>query len=112
MASSIGNVTADKTIKCGDMKWSDKGHDDNNPSKSKFLKMAYKSSLCQLAKCVDHAKCANHVAVDWKHFKNSPAYLNATSEQKKELKEAHQDGNGANGLVGYEILEYGIKGED
>lgn len=106
LATSIGNnnVTADRTVKCGGLSWTDKGHDDNSPSVKKFKEMAYKASLCELAKCVDHSECANHVSVDWNRFIKSPAYLGATEKQKDELNEAHKDGVGMKGEGGYEIL--------
>lgn len=107
IASSIGNVTAGEKRECGDMKWSDKDHDTNNPSKKKFLEAAYEKDLCDLAKGIDHEKYHNHVSVDWNKFKQSPAYLNATDDQQDCLKEAHHDGNGMNGLGGYEILYCG-----
>lgn len=106
---SVHGVSADKTIRCGDMKWTDKGHDDNNPSVSKFKHMAYHASLCELAKCVDHAECANHVSVDWNKFQKAPAYVNSDEETQKELSQAHEKGHGMDGLGGYEILEYVVK---
>lgn len=112
LALSIGAVfflvpmqaNADDTIKCGGMKWTDKGHDDNNPSSKKFYQMAYHASICDLAKCVDHSACADHEKVNIDKFKDSPAYVNANDEQQKELDESMEEGHGADGLVGYEIL--------
>ena len=108
---SVNTTYADETIKCGGMKWTDKGHDDNNPSKSKFFQVAYHGTLCELAKCVDHSECANHVAVDMDKFRKSPAYLGATDKQREDIEEAAQDGHGMKGFGGYEALEYVVKGD-
>jgi hypothetical protein len=81
-------------------------HDDNSPSKSKFLRMAYHASLCEIAICVDSEECANHVKVDWDKFRSSPAYTDASDEEQKAMDKAHSHGVGAPGLVGYEFLDY------
>lgn len=109
LVSGIGNTNvnvtyADKKMECGDMNWNDKGHDDNSPSSSKFKDAAYEKSLCELAKGIDHEKYSNHDAVNWHKFKVSPAYLNATDEQQDCLKKSQKEGNGMDGLGGYEIL--------
>jgi len=110
---SINSVNADSEKReCGDMKWKDHGHDDNNPSSNDFKKSAYDDSLCELSKKVDHAQVTNHDSVNWKKFKQSPAYQNSTDDQQNCLSKAHKDGNGANGLVGYEILYCGIDNDE
>jgi hypothetical protein len=38
-------------------------------------------------------------------FKDSPAYEKASEEQKEEIDEYSEEGSGADGLVGYEILD-------
>lgn len=102
--ASSNNVVTTYAAECGDMKWSDKDHDDNNPSEKKFKEAAYEKSLCKLAKGIDHEVYHNHVKVDWDKFKASPAYLNATDDQQDCLKQSHKEGNGMDGLGGYEIL--------
>jgi hypothetical protein len=82
-----------------------KSHGDNNPSSNKFKHMAYSANLCEIAVCVDDEKCANQVKVDWEKFQNSPAYEDAEHDEQKALQKWHSDGNGADGLVGYEILQ-------
>jgi hypothetical protein len=107
LVSGIGNnnVTyGDKKMECGDLQWNDKGHDDNNPSSKKFKNAAYEKSLCELAKGIDHEVYHNHVSVDWDKFQKSPAFINAEEEQQDCLTKAHKDGNGMDGLGGYEIL--------
>lgn len=89
---------------CGNMHWTDKGHDDNSPSSSAFKKAAYTKSLCELAKGIDHEVYSNHDSVNWNKFQHSIAYTGATEEQQDCMKEAHQDGNGMKELGGYEIL--------
>jgi hypothetical protein len=93
---------------CGAMKWGDKDHGDNNPSESKLKQAVKTESLCELAKGIDHSKYSNHDAVNWKQFKTSPAFLQATDEQQECLTFAHKHGNGMNGLGGYEIMDCGI----
>jgi len=91
-----------------DMEWDPKNHDVNDASEKEFEELAYHGSLCELSKCIDHEECTNHDSVDWQKFKSSSAYEVATENQKGCLTEAHEDGNGQDGLVGYEILECGI----
>ncbi|HSA73189.1 MAG TPA: hypothetical protein VLD84_04465 [Nitrososphaeraceae archaeon] len=43
-----------------------------------------------------------------KQFKNSPAYEPSYEHQKKCLETGHENSNGKDGLVGYEILSCGI----
>lgn len=101
----ISNVAhADKDSDC---KLVGKAHNDNTPSKKTFERMAYTASLCEIANCVDSEKCTNQDKVDWPRFKASPAYVDSENDEKKALEKWHKDGNGAAGLVGYEIL--GIK---
>lgn len=104
LTASIGN-THIEAVKCGDMKWGDKDHDDNSPSGNKFKHAAYSENLCELAKGIDHSIYANHDSVDWKKFKTSPAFEQATDEQQECLTASHKNGNGMNGLGGYEILD-------
>jgi hypothetical protein len=68
-------------------------------------------TLCELSKCIDHKECTERDAVNWQKFENSPAYELSYDDQKKCLETAHKDGNGKDGLVGYEILSCGM-GED
>jgi hypothetical protein len=104
-----------KKVQCedgyADMKWDPKNHDVNNPSEKEFKELAYGGSLCELSKCIDVEECTNHDAVDWQKFKSSPAYELTSEEQTQCLTEAHKDGNGQDGLVGYEILSCGITGD-
>lgn len=86
------------------MKWGDKDHGDNNPSSQKFKHDVYSKPLCEIAKGVDHSIYANHDSVNWKHFVKSIAFTGATLDQKECLTKAHKEGNGMNGLGGYEIL--------
>ncbi len=101
-----------KKVECDDnytdMKWDPKNHEPNNPSGKEFKKLAYVGSLCELSKCIDQEECTNHETVDWQKFKSSYAYEETSKDQKQCLTEAHNDGNGADGLVGYEILSCGI----
>ena len=90
------------------MKWGDKDHADNNPSSKQFDKAAYSENLCPLSEGIDHEKYANHDKVNWDKFQSSPAFTHVTEDQQKCLIKAHEDGNGADGLVGYEILYCGI----
>lgn len=99
-----GNIVNADKRECGGMKWSDKDHEDNNPSENKFKQAAYTKSLCEIAKGVDHEVYSNHDNVNWKKFQHSIAFTGATEEQQKCLKHAQKDGNGMNGLGGYEIL--------
>jgi hypothetical protein len=93
------------------MKWDPKNHGVNHPSEKDFKELAYKGSLCELSRCFDVEDCTNHDAVDWQKFNSSPAYELSGENQKNCLTEAHNDGNGQDGLVGYEILDCGIHGE-
>ena len=101
-----------KKVECTDtftdMKWDPKNHDVNHPSSKEFKLLAYHGSLCELTKCIDHEECTNREAVDWEKFKNSPAYELSYEKQQKCLETGHKDGNGLDGLVGYEILSCGI----
>jgi hypothetical protein len=108
LSATQGNYVNAEKRECGDLKWGDKAHDDNSPSTKEFKKSAYTDNLCELAKKVDHEQVSNHDSVDWKKFKSSPAYITATSEQKECLNKAHKEGNGMDGLGGYEILYCGI----
>ena len=98
-------------VKCeddyADMKWDGINHDVNHPSKKEFYLLAYHGSLCELSKCVDIEECTNHDAVDWQKFRNSPAYTMSSEDQKKCLTHWHNNGNGQDGLVGYEVLYCG-----
>lgn len=67
--------------------------------------LAYNGSLCELAKCVDMVECTDHDAVDWQKFKSSPAFYLSEKEDKECLTDAHKQGNGQDGLVGYEVLD-------
>lgn len=81
-------------------------HSDWNPSSRQFLKVAYSAdSLCDIAVCVDKGDCANHTKLDWNRFIKSPAFLGATEEQQEDLINYHKHGSGADGMVGYEILD-------
>ena len=104
-----------KKVECGDgftdMNWDPKNHKPHDASFKEFELLAYHGSLCELTKCIDHEECTNRDAVDWQKFKNSPAYELSYEDQKKCLETAHENGNGKDGLVGYEILSCGI-GED
>lgn len=104
LVSSNGNIPTHLAYadKC-DLKGKD--HDDNNPSSKEFKKIAYTGSMCDIAKCVDVEKCDNHTKVDWDKFKDSPAYKNASDKVKEEADEYAEKGNGAEGFVGYEILQ-------
>jgi hypothetical protein len=101
-----------KNAKCEDgyahMNWDPKNHDSNKPSSKEFKMLAYKGSLCELSKCVDMEECTNQDAVNWQKFKNSPAYELSEDDEKKCLTQANKDGNGQDGLVGYEVLACGI----
>jgi hypothetical protein len=101
-----------KKVECADtftdMDWDPNNHEPNNPSSKQFELLAYHGSLCELTKCIDHEECTNRDAVDWEKFKSSPAYELSYEEQKKCLETGHDDGNGKDGLVGYEILSCGI----
>jgi len=90
------------------MNWGPSDHGSNNPSSKEFKMLAYKGSLCEISKCVDMVECTNHDAVDWQKFKNSPAYSLSEDDEQNCLTQAHKNGNGQNGLVGYEILACGI----
>lgn len=101
-----------KKVECTDtftdMSWDPKNHDTNHPSSKEFKLLAYHGSLCELTKCIDHEECTNREAVDWEKFKNSPAYELSYEKQQKCLETGHKNGNGLDGLVGYEILSCGI----
>ena len=101
-----------KNVKCEDgyahMNWDPKNHDSNNPSSKEFNMLAYKGSLCELSKCIDMEECTNQDAVNWQKFKNSPAYELSEDDERQCLTQAHKDGNGQDGLVGYEALACGI----
>jgi hypothetical protein len=100
---AVGNV------KCEDgythTQWDPKDHGSNTRSSNEFKMLAYKGSLCELAKCVDMVECTDHDTVDWQKFKNSPAFYLSEKEYKECLTNAHKQGNGQDGLVGYEILD-------
>ena len=87
-----------------DMKWDPKNHEVNHPSSKQFDMLAYKGSLCELAKCVDVEECTNHDAVDWQKFQKSPAFFLSEKDEKDCLTDAHRQGTGQDGLVGYEII--------
>jgi len=115
IAYSSTHYSFAKKVECADgfteMKWDPKNHKPHNDSFKEFELLAYHGSLCELTKCIDHEECTNRDAVDWQKFKNSPAYQLSYADQKKCLETGHEDGNGKDGLVGYEILSCGI-GED
>ena len=98
-----------ENVKCEDgyahMTWDPKDHGPNHRSSKEFKMLAYKGSLCELAKCVDMVECTDHDPVDWKKFKSSPAFYLSEKEDKECLVHAHKQGNGQDGLVGYEILD-------
>jgi hypothetical protein len=94
-----------------DMEWDPKDHEPNNPSEKEFESLAYSGSLCEISKCIDHEECSNRDPVDWEKFENSPGYELSYEDQKKCLETSENDGNGKDGLVGYEILACGM-GED
>jgi len=101
-----------KEVECADtftdMDWDPKNHEPNNPSSKEFELLAYHGSLCELTKCIDHEECTNRDAVDWEKFKSSPAYELSYEEQKECLETSQDDGNGKDGLVGYEIMSCGL----
>ncbi len=101
-----------KKVECedgyDDMNWDPKNHDPNDASEKEFKELAYQGSLCEISKCVDHEECTNHDAVNWQKFKNSPAFELSYEDQKGCLTEAQDEGNGQDGLVGYEILACGL----
>jgi hypothetical protein len=101
-----------KKVECedgyDDMKWDPKNHDPNDASEKEFKELAYQGSLCEISKCVDHEECTNHDSVNWQKFKNSPAFDLSSDDQKGCLTEAQDEGNGQDGLVGYEILACGL----
>lgn len=98
-----------RNVKCEDgyahMNWDPKDHGSNTRSSKEFKMLAYKGSLCELAECVDMVECTDHDAVDWQKFQNSPAFYLSEKEDKECLTDAHKQGNGQDGLVGYEILD-------
>jgi hypothetical protein len=101
-----------KKVTCEDgyteMKWDPNNHDVNDASEKEFEFLAYSGSLCELSKCIDHEECTNHDAVNWQKFKSSPAYELTSEDQQECLDTGHEDGNGQDGLVGYEILDCGL----
>ena len=101
-----------KQVKCEDayteMKWDPKNHDVNDPSSKEFDLLAYQGSLCELTKCIDHEECTNHDEVNWNKFQDSPAYKLTSEDQQNCLDIAHKNGNGQDGLVGYEIMDCGL----
>ena len=109
------HFTFAKEVECADtftdMDWDPKNHEPNNPSFKEFELLAYHGSLCKLTKCIDHEECTNRDAVDWEKFKSSPAYELSYAKQQECLETGHEDGNGKDGLVGYEIMSCGL-GED
>jgi hypothetical protein len=96
-------------VKCEDgythMNWDPKDHGSNNRSSKEFKMLAYKGSQCELAKCFDMVECTDHAAVDWQKFKSSPAFYLSEKEDKEFLTDPHKQGNGQDGLVGYEVLD-------
>ena len=104
-----------KKVECSDVfddfDWDPKDHEPNDPSSNEFEELAYNGSLCEISKCIDHEQCTNRDAVNWEKFENSPGYELSYDDQKKCLEASHKDGNGKDGLVGYEILACGM-GED
>ena len=78
---AVGNV------KCEDgythTQWDPKDHCSNTRSSNEFKMLAYKGSLCELAKCVDMVECTYHDTVDWQKFKNSPAFYLSEKEYKE-----------------------------
>ena len=50
----------------------------------------------------------DHDEVNWNKFQDSPAYKLTSEDQQKCLDTAHKNGNGQDGLVGYEILDCGL----
>lgn len=106
------NYSYAKEVDCADtftdMEWDPKNHEPNDVSSKEFELLAYHGSLCELSKCIDHEECTNRDEVDWEKFKSSPAYELSYDEQKDCLETANDDGNGKDGLVGYEILSCGL----
>ena len=104
-----------KKVECSDgfddMEWDPKDHEPNDASTNEFEFLAYHGSLCEISKCIDHEECTNRDAVNWQKFENSPGYELSYDDQKICLETSNKDGNGKDGLVGYEILACGM-GED
>ena len=101
-----------KKVECSDgfddMEWDPKDHEPNDASTNEFEFLAYHGSLCEISKCIDHEECTNRDAVNWQKFENSPGYELSYDDQKICLEKSHKDGNGKDGLVGYEILACGL----
>lgn len=103
----VPNAIAEKTIKCGNMKWTDKGHDDNKPSSKKGESLIKSGAdVCEVAKQCDHMQIDVSIK-NKKELDSTPFYQNAPAEIQKELDEYANHGHGHDNpnIVCYEVEE-------
>lgn len=112
-ASSIPLVTV-SAEKCEDIagteKWDPQGHDDNNPSESKFDRWVFHEedfkTTCEVAKGIDHMEIKGEIKEhEWDEFKDTGVYM-ATSEEVQDcFKDRFDlpDDDGEKHLADYEI---------
>jgi len=93
--------------KCGTMKWSGEGHDDNKPSTKKGEELIKNGAdVCTVAKKCDHMEI--DVKIDnKKELHETEMYQNAPAKIQKELDEYADHGHGHDNpnLVCYEVEE-------
>jgi len=93
--------------KCGTMKWSGEGHDDNKPSSKEAKKLIQEGAgVCEIAKKCDHMQI--DVSIDnKKELHATSMYQNAPEKIQEELDEYtnHGHGHDSPNLVCYEIEE-------
>lgn len=103
-------------VKCEDikgvMKWNPEGHDDNNPSESKFFKAVEEKTFCEVNKDIDHMKIKGEIKEDSKHdwdwFKTTMMYQSVDEEAQHKMWEAYSespDSSGDKNLADYEMVE-------
>jgi len=80
--------------KCGTMKWSGEGHDDNKPSSKEAKKLIDNgASVCEIAKKCDHMEI--DVKIDnKKELHTTSMYQNAPAKVQDELDEYAKHGHG------------------
>jgi len=93
--------------KCGKMKWTGEGHDDNKPSTKEAKKLIDSGAdVCEVAKKCDHMEI--DVKIDnKKELHETDMYQNAPAKVQEELDEYAEHGHGHDNpnLKCYEIEE-------
>lgn len=104
------------SVKCEDIKgvekWDPEGHDDNNPSEKKFLKVLEEKTFCEVNEMIDHEEIEGEIQEDTKHdldwLKGTIYYQSVDEEAQECIDDAYEDSpddNGKDNAADYELLE-------